>query len=64
MISKAYRATRVNDVDWDRLARGNEGLARPRGELDSRPDHGVCRSGSGKANTQARLREIASVEWN
>ena len=26
MVSKAYRATRVNDVDWDRLARGNEGL--------------------------------------
>ena len=26
MISKAYRATRVNDVDWDRLARGNEGV--------------------------------------
>jgi transposase len=25
MISRAYRATRVNDVDWDRLARGNEG---------------------------------------
>ena len=26
MISKAYRATRVNQVDWDRLARGHEGL--------------------------------------
>ena len=26
MISKAYRATRVNDVDWDRLARGLEGM--------------------------------------
>src|SRR5262245_1146434 len=26
MISKAYRATRVNDVDWGRLARGNEGV--------------------------------------
>jgi hypothetical protein len=26
MISKAYRATRVNVVDWDRLARGHEGL--------------------------------------
>jgi transposase len=26
MVSKAYRATRVNDVDWDRLARGKEGL--------------------------------------
>ena len=26
MVSKAYRATRVNDVDWDRLAHGKEGL--------------------------------------
>ncbi len=26
MSRKAYRATRVNDVDWDRLARGKEGL--------------------------------------
>ena len=26
MISKAYRATRIKDVDWDRLARGHEGL--------------------------------------
>ena len=26
MVSKAYRATRVNDVDWDRLAAGNEGV--------------------------------------
>lgn len=26
MPRKAYRATCVNDVDWDRLARGNEGL--------------------------------------
>jgi hypothetical protein len=25
MISKAYRATRVNQVDWDRLARGHDG---------------------------------------
>ena len=26
MVSKAYRATRVNDFDWDRLVRGNEGV--------------------------------------
>jgi transposase len=26
MVSKAYRATRVNDVDWGRLALGKEGL--------------------------------------
>ena len=25
MVSKAYRATRVNNVDWDQLLRGNEG---------------------------------------
>src|SRR5262249_48870079 len=27
MSKKAYRATRVNDVDWDRLARAKEGLS-------------------------------------
>ena len=26
MIRKAYRATVVNDVNWDQLARGREGL--------------------------------------
>ncbi len=26
MISKAYRATRVNDVDWERIACGREGV--------------------------------------
>ena len=26
MSSKAYRATRVNEVDWEQLARGKEGL--------------------------------------
>ncbi len=26
MISKAYRSTRVNDVDWERIACGREGV--------------------------------------
>ena len=26
MISRAYRATGVNDVKWDEIARGKEGL--------------------------------------
>ena len=26
MSSKAYRATRVNDVNWEQIARGKEGL--------------------------------------
>ena len=26
MSRRAYRATRVNDVDWDQIARGKEGL--------------------------------------
>ena len=26
MSSKAYRATRVNDVNWEQIARGQEGL--------------------------------------
>ncbi len=25
MVGKVCRATRINDVDWERLARGNEG---------------------------------------
>ena len=51
MISKAYRATRVNDVDWDRLARGNEGcdisLGIDVGKLDLWP---VCRWAGGPSN--------------
>ena len=26
MSSKAYRATRVNEVNWEQIARGKEGL--------------------------------------
>jgi hypothetical protein len=29
MNRKAYRATRVNDVNWEQIARGKEGLVVP-----------------------------------
>ena len=31
MSSKAYRATRVNEVNWEQIARGKEGLGVTRG---------------------------------
>ncbi|MHB1524663.1 MAG: transposase [Candidatus Dormibacteria bacterium] len=44
MISRAYRATRVNDVDWDRLARGNEGVGVALGiDVGKRDLWAVCR---------------------
>ena len=30
MSSKAYRATRVNEVNWEQIARGKEGCSRSR----------------------------------
>jgi len=49
MISKAYRATRVNDVDWDRLARGNEGLDITLGiDVGKHDLWPVCRWASGR----------------
>ena len=48
MVSKAYRATRVNDVDWDRLARGNEGANITLGvDVGKRDLWLVCRWGNG-----------------
>ena len=35
MSKRAYRATRVNDVNWDQLAQGKEGLGH----------HAGCRCG-------------------
>lgn len=44
MISRAYRATRVNDVDWDRLATGNDGLGVSLGiDVGKRELLAVCR---------------------
>jgi transposase len=49
MISKAYRATRVNDVDWDRLARGNDGMGITLGiDVGKRDLWPVCRWADGR----------------
>ena len=45
MISRAYRATRVNDVDWDRLARGNEGVNLTLGIDVDVGKHDLCHAG-------------------
>src|SRR5438045_9084787 len=62
MISKAYRATRVNDVDWDRLARGHEG-----GDITLGIDVGkhhlwpVCRWASGRFERPWRVQNPEEV---
>ena len=49
MVSKAYRATRVNDVDWERLARGNEGVNITLGiDVGKRDFWPVCRWETGR----------------
>ncbi len=62
MISKAYRATRVNDVDWDRLARGNEGcdisLGIDVGKLDLWP---VCRWAGGRFERPWRVKNPEEI---
>ena len=62
MISKAYRATRVNDVDWDRLARGREGcdisLGIDVGKLDLWP---VCRWAGGRFERPWRVRNPEEI---
>ena len=52
MISKAYRATRVNEVDWDRLARGHEGLDMTLGiDVGKHDLWPVCRWADGTVRT-------------
>jgi hypothetical protein len=62
MISKAYRAMRVNDVDWDRLARGKEGddisLGIDVGKLDLWP---VCRWACGRFERPWRVRNPEEI---
>ena len=62
MISKAYRATRVNEVDWDRLARGNEGvdltLGIDVGKHDLWP---VCRWASGRFERPWRVKNPEEI---
>jgi transposase len=62
MISRAYRATRVNDVDWDRLARGNEGRDITLG-IDVGKDHlwPVCRWTSGRFERPWRVKNPEEI---
>jgi hypothetical protein len=62
MIRKACRATRVNDVDWDRLARGNEvcgiSLGIDVGKLDLWP---VCRWADGRFERPWRVKNSEEI---
>jgi transposase len=62
MISKAYRATRVHEVDWDRLARGHEGwditLGLDVGQHDLWP---VCRWASGRFERPWRVKNPEEI---
>jgi transposase len=62
MISKAYRATRVNDVDWDRLARGNEGVDITVGiDMGKESLWPVCRWATGRFERPWRVRNPEEI---
>src|SRR5262245_16352086 len=62
MISKAYRATRVNDVDWDRLARGHEGLDMTLGiDVGKHDLWPVCRWADGRFERPWRVRNPGEI---
>jgi transposase len=62
MISKAYRATRVNDVDWDRLARGSEGLEISLGiDVGKHDLWPVCRWASGRFERPWRVKNPQEI---
>jgi Transposase len=62
MVSRAYRATRVNDVDWNRLARGNEGLDITLGiDVGKRDLWPVCRWASGRFERPWRVKNPEEI---
>ena len=62
MISRAYRATRVNDVDWDRLARGNEGVDITLGiDVGKRDLWPVCRWQTGRFERPWRVKNPLEI---
>jgi transposase len=62
MISKAYRATRVNDVDWDRLVRGNEGVGITLGiDVGKRDLWPVCRWDTGRFERPWRVKNPEEI---
>ena len=57
MSSKAYRATRVNEVNWEPIARGKEGLGVTVGVNVGKFDLLViCRSADGRFERPWRVR--------
>ena len=62
MISKAYRATRVNDVNWEQLSRGKEGVditvGVDIGKLDIWP---VCRWADGRFERPWRVKNPVEI---
>lgn len=62
MISKAYRATRVNDVDWDRIVRGNEGVSITLGiDVGKRDLWPVCRWETGRIERPWRVKNPEEI---
>jgi transposase len=62
MVRKAYRATRVNDVDWERLARGNEGVNITLGiDVGKRDFWPVCRWETGRFERPWRVKSPEEI---
>ncbi|MGZ3303787.1 MAG: transposase [Isosphaeraceae bacterium] len=62
MSSKAYRSTRVNDVDWERLARGKEGLGITLGiDVGKERLWPVCRWADGRFERPWRVDNPAEI---
>src|SRR5262245_26133818 len=62
MVSKAYRATRVNDVDWERLVRGNDGVNITLGiDVGKRDLWPVCRWESGRFERPWRVKNPEQI---
>jgi transposase len=62
MISKVYRATCVNDVDWDRLGRGKEGLDITLGiDVGKHDLWPVCRWASGRFERPWRVKNPEEI---
>src|SRR5260370_10564572 len=65
MSSKAYRATRVNDVNWEQIARGKEGLGVTLGvDVEKFDVWVVCRWADGRFERPWRIKnpwEIATL---